>query len=58
MKSEKTNFTIRLDKSEKDAFTSICQELGINASTAITIFIKTVIRENRIPFTISLTRNN
>ena len=58
MKSETTNLTIRLDKSVGDDFKNICRELGINPSTAIQIYIKAVIREQRIPFHIALHREN
>ena len=48
--------TIRMDDQLKKNFEFICDELGMNMSTAITIFAKTVCREQRIPFEISLNK--
>ena len=43
----------RVDTDDKRNFNSFCDSVGLNASVAINIFIKTVLRENRIPFNIS-----
>jgi len=48
---------IRMDETLKRNFDYICEELGMNMSTAITIFAKKVCREKRIPFEISLNDN-
>ena len=45
-------FSIRMDEELKETFDKTCKELGMNMSTAITIFAKTVVRERRIPFEI------
>ena len=45
--------TIRLNENDKSKFSSICECIGLSASTAINIFIKTVIREEKIPFELS-----
>ena len=45
---------IRMDETLKRNFDYICEELGMNMSTAITIFAKKVCREKKIPFEISL----
>jgi addiction module RelB/DinJ family antitoxin len=45
-----------MDDQLKKNFEFICDELGMNMSTAITIFAKTVCREQRIPFEISLNK--
>ncbi len=37
--------TIRMDENLKKNFEFICDELGMNMSTAITLFAKTVCRE-------------
>lgn len=42
----------RIDSQDKQAFEKFCDNTGLNVSTAITLFVKTVIRENRIPFEI------
>lgn len=43
----------RIDESDKKHFDIFCNDVGINTSTAINMFIKAVIRERRIPFEIS-----
>jgi DNA-damage-inducible protein J len=45
-----TNINVRVEETEKENFDKFCNELGMNMSTAINIFIKTVLREKRIPF--------
>ena len=37
----------------KKRFVEFCDNIGLSASSVLTVYIKTVIRENRIPFTIS-----
>ncbi len=44
--------TFRIDGSLKNEFEKLCNEFGLTATAAITIFIKTVVRERRIPFEI------
>lgn len=43
----------RIDADDKRNFSAFCSSVGLNVSVAINIFIKTVLRENRIPFDIS-----
>lgn len=42
--------TARVDASDKAAFDAFCAEIGLNTSSAINLFVKAVLRENRIPF--------
>ena len=46
-------FSVRMDDGLKKQFDSLCQEFGMNATTAINIFARAVVRERRIPFEIS-----
>lgn len=46
--------TIRLDDNLKNIFAKTCEELGLDMSTAITIFAKKMSREKRIPFDVSI----
>ena len=46
-------FSVRMDESLKKQFDSLCQDFGMNASTAINIFARAVVRQRRIPFEIS-----
>ena len=43
----------RVDSRDKDAFDTFCNDVGISASAAINMFIKAVLREHRIPFSIN-----
>ena len=45
--------SIRMDEDLKRQFDYVCNELGLNMSTAITIFAKKMVRENAIPFEVS-----
>ena len=47
--------TARVDSSDKKKFDDFCSNVGINTSTAINMFVKAVLRENRIPFEITQT---
>ena len=49
--------TIRMDDNLKKQFDYVCNELGMNISTAVTIFAKQVCRDGCIPFEISLGKN-
>ena len=47
---ETTNLNIRTEKEIKDQAEKIFNELGLNMTTAVNMFLRTVIRENGIPF--------
>lgn len=49
-----TTISIRIDEELKKSMESICQELGMNMTTAFTIFAKKMSREHRIPFDVSI----
>ena len=51
---ESTNLNIRTDKEIKLAAEKIFEELGLNMTTAINIFLRRTIRENGIPFDLRL----
>lgn len=46
-------FSVRMDETLKKQFDRLCQEFGMNASTAINVFARAVVRQRRIPFEIS-----
>lgn len=48
------NISIRVDKRVKDNFCDLCAALGLSTTSAITLFMKSVIRERRIPFEIAV----
>ena len=45
-------FSIRMDNSLKKDFADICKSFGMNVSTAINVFAKTVVNQKKIPFEI------
>jgi len=49
-----TSINFRMDEDLKRDMEATCQDLGINMTTAFTIFAKKVSREKRIPFEISV----
>lgn len=49
-----TNVNIRMDETLKQQFDHLCNELGLNMSTAFNIFARTMVRQQKIPFEISL----
>jgi len=44
--------SIRIDEKLKKQLDAVCNDFGMNTSTAFTIFVKTIVRERRIPFEI------
>jgi len=53
--ADTTNLSIRLDKKLKDEADQILGAMGMSLTTAITVFVRQVIRQKKIPFEISLT---
>ena len=50
--SQTTTMSIRVDSHLKQRFDVLCDEFGISNTAALMLFIKTVVRECRIPFEI------
>lgn len=46
-------FSVRMDDNLKNQFEVLCNEFGMNMSTAINVFARAVVRERRIPFEIA-----
>lgn len=46
-------FSVRMDETLKVEFEAWCNYFGMNMSTAINIFARTVVQEQKIPFEIS-----
>ena len=51
------NLTISVNDSDKKEFGEFCDQVGISSSSLLNMFIKTVIREGRIPFEISVNKS-
>ncbi|MBR0233266.1 MAG: type II toxin-antitoxin system RelB/DinJ family antitoxin [Synergistaceae bacterium] len=49
---EMTTLTAQVDEHDKAIFTTICDSIGITTSDAVSMFVKAVIREHKIPFEI------
>ena len=49
-----TAMTIRLDSVQKAKFDKLCEQFGMSANTAINVFVRAVIRNRSIPFTIAV----
>lgn len=49
-----TNLNIRIDKEIKNSVEKIFNELGLNMTTAINMFLRTTIREHGIPFELKI----
>lgn len=51
-------FSVRMDSELKEKFEKLCDDLGMNMTTAFNIFARTVVREQRIPFDVSAVPSN
>ncbi len=49
-----TNINIRMDENLKREFDGLCSNLGLTMTTAFNVFAKTMVRQQRIPFEISM----
>lgn len=47
---ESLNLSVRVDANDKKKFEQFCENVGMNVSTAINMFIKAVLREQKLPF--------
>lgn len=45
-------FSVRMDEKLKSQFDALCAEFGMNATTAVNVFARAVVRERKIPFEI------
>lgn len=50
--------SVRIDDDLKKETEEVCNELGLNMTTAVTIFLKKLCREQRIPFEVSMYNKN
>ena len=56
--SETTTLNIRVNKNLKKQSDMILSLLGLNTSTAVNMFLNAVVRNNGIPFSLTLNPNN
>lgn len=45
-----SNLSVRVEEPVKESFNNLCERMGMNASVAVNIFIRTMLREKKIPF--------
>ena len=48
--------TINIDEKTAENFYAFCEELGLDLSTAINLFIRTCLREQKIPFELKVAK--
>lgn len=53
-----TNLNIRIDRDVKEQAEELFNELGLNMTSAVNIFLRTSIREHGIPFELKLDISN
>ena len=51
-------FSVRMDENLKKQFDSLCNEFGMNATTAFNVFARAVVRERKIPFEIQASNDD
>lgn len=49
---DQSTLSVRVDANDKKGFEAFCNNTGMNVSTAINMFIKAVLREQKLPFEI------
>lgn len=54
MANQTTNVNIRMDEKLKQQFDVLCNELGMNMTTAFNIFARAMVRNHGIPFSVTL----
>ena len=47
---ESLTLNVRVDAKDKKSFEQFCTSVGMNDSTAVNMFIKAVLREQKLPF--------
>ena len=50
---EAVNVTIRVDKETKREFDAFCENVGLNITTALNMYMKAVLRTRELPFRVT-----
>ncbi len=48
-----STISARIETKDKERFDKFCKEVGLSTSSALNLFVKAVLRENRIPFDVA-----
>ena len=51
--SEQAAITIRVDRETKEEAVRVFKSVGLNFNTAVEVYLRAVVREQRIPFELS-----
>jgi len=52
-----STMSIRIDEDIKKGFDKFCDDVGMNSSVAVNMFVRATLRENRLPFDVSSVSN-
>ena len=52
------NITVRVDEETKASFDEFCSNVGMNATSAVNMFIKAVLRTRELPFKVTDVNEN
>ncbi len=47
-----STISIRIDQNDKSMFEDFCESVGMNVSTAVSMFVKNVITNQKLPFAV------
>ena len=50
--------SVRLSSEDKSRFEQFCEQTGMNVSVCINMFIKAVLREQKLPFEVKVVETN
>ena len=53
-----STLTIRVDNDLKDEAVAVLEDMGLNLTSGITVFLKTIAREKKIPFEIRTSKED
>ena len=48
-----TTFSVRMDSEIKKQFDDFCAQVGMNTTVALNMFVRAVLREQRLPFEVT-----
>ena len=48
--ANQATLSVRLDSEDKKKFEEFCSQTGMNVSVCINMFVKTVLRDQKLPF--------
>ena len=55
---ETLTLNVRVDANDKKSFEQFCNSVGMNVSTAVNMFIKAVLRDQKLPFEVKTNYND